>query len=778
MEFQGNDRQQIQSCSPLGKSDLGIQSNSLVEDSFCNLKFSGSSNEQLTLREESHVNDEDSKCLKSREHLIAAGANGSQESVVKDDAHALMIKKNAKVMSEPHSDGKAHLCNSEDMAAETTSSSSIVGHVSNAFATKDCSDMNANGILDSKVKPMEISSEDGKERTTTRLVNSDIRTRSLSFSAEFKDQNKRPAVICDFFAKGWCIRGSSCRFLHIKSEADNAKKQLEEDATAAIFSKGDQFNEGLRNIMEKSKLPDFPDLKATPNGNCAAISCHFSSERILALENGENRMLHQLEDEHKFSSLKRKELSHDVNPDTQQFPSSKDDLGISSSLKDVGTENFRHNCTTTDYGSYTSLTNKYNSPSFQNNFPPENRASSSGSAVTSINYRGVNPSSYLSSLDNLRYIRDKYVNGSSFDGSFSSSGMFPSHLISAWTGPSFSFSSSLNTSPLGSQKLLDSDRDFRASRSSSLLHSASPLSGPERENLPMNIASRDPLNFAEHKAKVSSNDWEPSVPFRPSFFITHTISSSPGSQYDPLHDSIDLPTAGYKIPFKFSFVSHRMPSLDTLHQPAHGNSSVSRSLGPEHNADKSTLSFHSRFHENVSAKNCYTTGTDMLATGTVVGETCVVDAQKGTTPNEENASSTGERRDIPDMSKVDADHDSSPRHQNDGPRHKKDSKVDKVKQKREMVVDQKIEGESRAVRHFRAALVDFVKELLKPTWREGHLSKDAHNTIVKKAVEKVLSTLQLHQIPTTMESIKQYLSSSQPKIAKLVEGYCTKYGKS
>jgi hypothetical protein len=58
---------------------------------------------------------------------------------------------------------------------------------------------------------------------------------------------------------------------------------------------------------------------------------------------------------------------------------------------------------------------------------------------------------------------------------------------------------------------------------------------------------------------------------------------------------------------------------------------------------------------------------------------------------------------------------------------------------------------------------------LKPTWREGHLSKDAHNTIVKKTVEKVLSTLQPHQIPATVESIKQYLSSSQPKMAKLVE---------
>ena len=73
------------------------------------------------------------------------------------------------------------------------------------------------------------------------------------------------------------------------------------------------------------------------------------------------------------------------------------------------------------------------------------------------------------------------------------------------------------------------------------------------------------------------------------------------------------------------------------------------------------------------------------------------------------------------------------------------------------------------MRHFHAALVDLIKELLKPTWHEGHLNKDAHNTIVKKAVDKVLGTIQPHQIPITFESVKLYLSSSQPKIARLVE---------
>ncbi|KAJ6935559.1 protease-related family protein [Populus alba x Populus x berolinensis] len=56
--------------------------------------------------------------------------------------------------------------------------------------------------------------------------------------------------------------------------------------------------------------------------------------------------------------------------------------------------------------------------------------------------------------------------------------------------------------------------------------------------------------------------------------------------------------------------------------------------------------------------------------------------------------------------------------------------------------------------------------------------EDAHNTIVKKTAEKVLSSLQPHQIPAAVESIKQFLSSSQPKMTKLAEGYVSKYGKS
>ncbi|KAG9157812.1 hypothetical protein Leryth_000007, partial [Lithospermum erythrorhizon] len=42
---------------------------------------------------------------------------------------------------------------------------------------------------------------------------------------ELTDSNKRPAIICSFFAKGWCIKGKSCRFLHIRDGIVSESKE-------------------------------------------------------------------------------------------------------------------------------------------------------------------------------------------------------------------------------------------------------------------------------------------------------------------------------------------------------------------------------------------------------------------------------------------------------------------------------------------------------------------------------------------------------------------------
>ncbi len=77
--------------------------------------------------------------------------------------------------------------------------------------------------------------------------------------------------------------------------------------------------------------------------------------------------------------------------------------------------------------------------------------------------------------------------------------------------------------------------------------------------------------------------------------------------------------------------------------------------------------------------------------------------------------------------------------------------------------------EGRGLTLVRAAVTEYVKDVLKPTWREGHMSKEAFKTIAKKAVDKVLGALQPHQIPKTPEKVDTYMTSSRPKILKLVQ---------
>ncbi|KAJ6834937.1 uncharacterized protein M6B38_123110 [Iris pallida] len=85
--------------------------------------------------------------------------------------------------------------------------------------------------------------------------------------------------------------------------------------------------------------------------------------------------------------------------------------------------------------------------------------------------------------------------------------------------------------------------------------------------------------------------------------------------------------------------------------------------------------------------------------------------------------------------------------------------------------------DSRSMRLFKIALADFVKEVLKPSWRQGIMSKEAFKTIVKKTVDKVSGAMSSHQIPKSQAKINQYVESSQRKLTKLVMGYVDKYVK-
>lgn len=100
----------------------------------------------------------------------------------------------------------------------------------------------------------------------------------------------------------------------------------------------------------------------------------------------------------------------------------------------------------------------------------------------------------------------------------------------------------------------------------------------------------------------------------------------------------------------------------------------------------------------------------------------------------------------------------------------------------EMEIDQikspgksKKRKDSRSMKLFKISLADFVKEVLRPSWRQGNMSKEAFKTIVKKTVDKVTGAMKSHHIPKSQTKINHYIDSSQRKLTKLVMGYVDKY---
>ncbi|XVF25768.1 hypothetical protein REPUB_Repub13aG0242000 [Reevesia pubescens] len=703
--------------------------NLYVGESSANFKFS--SNEPLeTQREDLCTNYEESKYPISGKQF--AKGKAIQKNVV-SGKDARVIKKAPEYHHEQHS--KSHLTtNLSSVAGKEVAINEMV-----SLPVRYHSGEQVNGLgSEEKRKQMDMQIEDDETRKKSRSAAPQTSAGSLSPNVEINRGNKRPALVCDFFARGWCIKGSSCRFLHIKDSVNNPRQQPEEDVAAADGKRAVQFDEGFRNAAERSRSTGSTDTLPLSVGNKTALSSHFFSESIRPLGHDENQRLHPFHEINKFPLLISKDKSMGASPSSQKFSASTDDLGPS---KDIRHNSIGQNLPADNHAKPSLLSDR-GSSTFRNSFLPKYISSLCGS---------------VTSLGNTYSENQVY-------------------RVSTWLA-SLPFSSSSSACSPGAQKALDNDRERHTSRLSSLLQGSSPFSSSEPENFPVNDIARDSLHFAEYRIKISSDDWEPSVPFRPSFFVTSGISS-PRSQYDPLRDSIDLSNAGERS-LKFSFSSQGPSLLNAAYPPAYGDSTSTGLLVPECNGDKRTVSCHNRYNENLGNNKCYNSGKDSLTTDANDG-TSAADMQNGTVAKEEISSVASDVKDFSNKNNTDAAHDG--RHRRDGSRCKKDLKVDRVREKNEIDVEHKADGDalkdSKAMRHFHAALVDLIKELLKPTWREGHLSKDAHNTIVKKAVDKVLGTIQPHQIPITSESIKQYLSLFQPKIERLVEGYIKKYGKS
>ncbi|KAL6584110.1 hypothetical protein OROMI_003399 [Orobanche minor] len=99
--------------------------------------------------------------------------------------------------------------------------------------------------------------------------------------------------------------------------------------------------------------------------------------------------------------------------------------------------------------------------------------------------------------------------------------------------------------------------------------------------------------------------------------------------------------------------------------------------------------------------------------------------------------------------------------------------IDQVKDSRE-----KRKGkDSSSMKLFKISVASFVKDVLKPSWRQGNMSKEAFKTIVKKTVDKVHGAMKGHRIPKSQAKINHYIDSSRGKLTKLVMGYVDKYVK-
>ncbi|KAK8576018.1 hypothetical protein V6N13_032664 [Hibiscus sabdariffa] len=718
MESSGHDGQLgADSLSTPGNCGTRIPFKTLdVEEGSGNFNFSSLPNEQFTTQEE--------LCTKydGSEYSVS----GKQPAKDKAIQEYTIGGKDAQAILERKAPEDCHVQHAKEVGVDEINSISVGNHSGEGVHS---------GLgFEEKSTQMDVQTEEDKRRIKSRSAAS--HTSAESPSPGINSNNKRPALICNFFARGWCIKGSSCRFLHIK-DGENPGQQPEE--AVADGKRAVELEEGFRIAAERSKSPASADTRPSSVVNKTGLSSQFFSERTLPLEHDANQRLHLFHETHKFPFLRSKDKFMGTTPASQQFFASIDDVGPP---KDVKQNGIGPTLLGDNYAKPASLGDK-GASTLRNSFIPEYISSLSGS---------------VTSLGNV-YVENQ------------------SHSVSTCLA-SFPLNYSSRACSVGAQKMLDNDGERYTSRLSSLLQGRSPFTNSKPENLVNDIA-RDPLHFSECRIKISPDDWEPSVPFQPSFFVTSGLSS-PQSQYDPVRDSIDLSNSGERS-LKFSFSNPGPSLLNVAYPPTYGDSTSTGPLIPERNDDKRTASYQNGYNENLVTNNCYPSGKDSLATDANDG-TSAVEMQNGTLVKEEISSVASHVKDSSKANKFDMDQDGN--HRRGETRCKKDLEVDRVREKNEIdvEVEHKADGdwrkESKAMRHFHAALVDLIKELLKPTWREGHLSKDAHNTIVKKAVDKVLGSIQPHQVPITFETVQQYLSSSQPKIARLVEGYIDKYRKS
>ncbi|XP_047307504.1 uncharacterized protein LOC124911103 [Impatiens glandulifera] len=254
-------------------------------------------------------------------------------------------------------------------------------------------------------------------------------------------------------------------------------------------------------------------------------------------------------------------------------------------------------------------------------------------------------------------------------------------------------------------------------------------------------------NIDSFKLEVPPYNWEPSVPFQPTFSITRSLLR--GSLYDPICDHVEKQM--------LSGTSYRPEiTISNSHENRDVDNRFPNTVDPQSGSERNISSKHHSFSNNLSNKNI--DGRELFLNEKEDTSSSHAGPQKVSFVKDEKTSGISIKDKGGDMT----------------------SKDDTKRPIIEMAVGERKNNdqELKIQKYFREALVEFTKELVKPTWREGRLTKTVHKVIVKCTVEKFLSTIKKIEFPRTEDSVKQYLSARQPTLSKLVAGYIIKYGNS
>uniref|UniRef100_J3LQD2 Uncharacterized protein n=1 Tax=Oryza brachyantha TaxID=4533 RepID=J3LQD2_ORYBR len=85
-----------------------------------------------------------------------------------------------------------------------------------------------------------------------------------------------------------------------------------------------------------------------------------------------------------------------------------------------------------------------------------------------------------------------------------------------------------------------------------------------------------------------------------------------------------------------------------------------------------------------------------------------------------------------------------------------------------------VEENSMSIDAFKIVLCEFIKNIMKPLWEDGLLSREVHKIIARKAVDKVITVLAA-KVPLTEIATCRFLLDESQSLEKLVQGYLDVY---